>query len=316
MTLPVTLFIIYQLGVGITFSKMNLVISLLDLAEYIVSCFKEFYILDMKSKTEANDSYGSLEFGDLPLIEVAARIVLAPELADFGIGKISKLTEALKNKFPIVEDVSSLEMTGPMPKLPKVVPGVLMGVNLVAMPQDVRVTVQRNMIKWSWTRALEENTKKLPEYPRYNRVRDELLLVTEWVRNIFSKNVLPVNIVNMVYTNFVATKAKTISETSGRYLARSINPAIMEDSSAVHEISLNWRTSNGLDRRVQFAAGHSSYGPDQVEGYVLSTSVGGFMGSKENPIKLLDEVHLDLQGFFLTVISDQAKKEWEYVERS
>jgi hypothetical protein len=90
----------------------------------------------------------------------------------------------------------------------------------------------------------------------------------------------------------------------------------MEDSAAIHEISLNWRTSKGLDRKVQFSAGSSSLGEEQGEGYVLNTTVGGFMGSKENPIELLDEVHLDLQDFFLTIISEQSKKEWEYVERS
>jgi uncharacterized protein (TIGR04255 family) len=270
----------------------------------------------MKSDTEANGAYGSLEFRDLPLIEVAARIVLSQDLADFGIGKISKLTEALKEKFPIVEDVSSLEVSGPMPKLPKFSPGALIGVDLVAIPPDVRVTVQRNMIKWAWTRVIEADTKKLLEYPRYKRMREDMSLVADLVGDIFSGHALAVNIVNMGYTNFVSTKGKTIIETSGRYLARSVNPSIMENASAVHEISLNWRTSKELDRRVQFSAGNSSIGSEQVEGYVLSTSVGGFMGARENPIELLDEVHLDLQEFFLAVISDHAKKEWEYVERS
>jgi uncharacterized protein (TIGR04255 family) len=268
----------------------------------------------MNSDTQINNSLGSLEFRDLPLIEVVARIVLKQELSDFSLGKILQLAKALEIKFPIVEDTAAIEMTGPASKLPK--PGSLLGVSFVAVPPDVRITVQRNIVKWTWTRTIEEETKKMLEYPRYKRVREELGLAVDFVGKILSGQPLAVNSVNMGYTNFIAIKGKAANETSGRYLAQSINAEIMGSSPTVHEISLNWRTSKGLDRKLQFAAGKSGFGPEPVDGYVLATNVGGFMEARKDPMELLDEIHLDLQDFFLTIISDNAKKEWEYVERS
>jgi uncharacterized protein (TIGR04255 family) len=270
----------------------------------------------MKPEPKMDDSTGSLEFGDLPLIEVAARIALDKELPDFKLAKLFKLKQALEKEFPIVEETPLFEMAAPPVKPPKLAPGTLIAVNFIADPPDVRVTVQPNLIKWAWTRTFEKNTNRFLDYPRYKRLREELSILAELTGNIFCGCALEAKSLNMGYTNFISTKGKTANETSERYLARNINSEIMGSSPTVHEISLNWRTSKGLDRKLHFAAGHSDFGSEQVEGYVLTTNVGGFVASGKDPIALLDEVHLDLQDFFLNIISDQAKKEWEYVERS
>lgn len=261
-----------------------------------------------------NDTFGSLEFGDLPLIEVAARIVLEQDLPDLGLGRVLKLVQALARKFPVVEDSPSLEMAPPG-KMMKIAPGSLMAVNFIADPPDARLTLQRNLIRWVWARTIQNESKNALAYPRYARIREELSMFADLVGSIFFERPLTVKSVNMGYTNFISTAGKSTGETAGRYLAKSINSAIMESSPTVHEISLNWRTASGLDRKVQFSAGRSTGGSEKVEGYILTTNAGGFLGSQKNPIQLLDEVHLDLQDFFLSILSEQAKKEWEYVER-
>jgi uncharacterized protein (TIGR04255 family) len=257
-----------------------------------------------------SDELHSLQFTNLPLIEVSARLVFESGSLDLSLGKIVKLAGALNGWFSTIDQPMSFEAT---PKGTKIERGKLVSVAFSAQDPSIQLSVQNDMLKWSWTRGASPNSG---DYPRYKQLRKEIF----WFANAALANLAEAKVsilsLNMGYTNFIPSPGPTPQETVLKYLSEPMRARIVESGPYFHEIMLNWREPGGLDRKLQFLNGTAQTPAGKGEGCLFATNVGSFTQLNNPPEDTLDIIHKDLQDFFLSAITETAKREWGYVKRS
>lgn len=222
----------------------------------------------------------SLEFGNLPLAEVACQVFLQSP-ADLSWGLLESMRSQLASDFSGVEEF----FVTPTQQRFAVHVGVQPGLHL-SSALGATVEIRPTKVRVSWLR------QGLMAYPRYAFLRNTLLSLSAK----FGSTMVP-RVVNMSYVNRISLEAAEIGNliTPG-YLAPEARP--------IRELNLAWQRPSGLEARLQILPEDSAM--------LLVTTVGTTLqaGGDMNVITTLDSIHDELQVMFAEVITEKAKSLW------
>jgi uncharacterized protein (TIGR04255 family) len=251
----------------------------------------------------------SLEFSNLPLVEVSVRLYFAKTLLlSLEYGTIAR--EGLSERFPAFLDLDYLEPgLGGRPLEVGVLPGrdgfSHMGFRYAGSPAGLDLCLQPNLISIKWTRKFAPDSKA---YPRFSVLADDLW----WAYDILSKRLpLPeIAALNMRYANFIPTEAASGGTVLRDYFSEAVSVAALGTATILHGFDISWREADMIDRRFSLSKGLSGDGKTEIEGFLLATVAGMEVVSDVPPKSRLIEIHSFLQRFFSALISERAKKEW------
>lgn len=252
----------------------------------------------------APEPYLRLDFGNLPLVEAAARASFDARLP-LRFEVINKVHRRLEAKFPHLSEPGRLE----------VAPGVSQTVELGQMPgvvytgnsKGLTITAQGQVIVARW---LKEVTGQGPEYPRYIELRGALWDAVEAFRDAFDDSAPSIVVVNLSYVNFLGVS--DFGSVLQDYFSPVAQLTATSEAEAIHKVEASWRGADSIDLRFKLELVSATLPEQQkLEGYQLTTAAGLRLSEPADPTDKLDEVHGRLQRFFHDLISDRAKREWQ-----
>ncbi len=246
-----------------------------------------------------------------PLVEVIVRLGPSRAWLDLrDLQTICRLTSALRERLPearFLEDLHPLSA----PFVPVQIEGLLSGIRFSGRPEGLSLTVlpQQIFVQWE-NRAVDEPQ----DYPHFGVLEDLLTWAVDTVRQTVGSPTLPgFRLANMSYTNFIPTQRRPCWQEVRRYLVPEAIPAHLEDSALCNEVNLSWKTEEGRDHRLLVRALRS--GEDMPQGFELVAAAGRFLDPAQTwPQADLRANHEALQKLFRSVITEQARQEWRWVD--
>jgi hypothetical protein len=247
----------------------------------------------------------SLEFKNLPLVEVSVRAFFADHVP-LNLAVLQGVAAALGGQFSRFADQ---EVPEPTPvKLSSVITGAKIGgFRLEGNDLGIEASVQTHLITAQWLRRFGEGARP---YPRFGGLRDSLWAVTDAVTAHVAERPPVIKAVNILYANFIPSGGASFHDVLGRYLADDARVGVGRDAARFHDLNVSWRSKDGIDQRFFVCSGEHG----ELKGYVLGTVAGAEVAEQSPPRILLELVHDRLQAFFRELISVDAKKEWGLVE--
>lgn len=251
----------------------------------------------------------SLQFDQdkLPLVEAALRTSFRSEVPlRFGI--LSDVRAELKDEFRSLDELPQLEVPPGLNEV-KVGFGVgqIPGAVLTGHKDGLRATIQQHVVVTRW---VKERHHGAPNYPRYQSLRECHWRVVHALLKAVKTSDVPFGAVNMSYTNFL--QRETTPEVLFSWFLSDAHVQLVKNAALLHKYEVSWQDRSGVDLRLQLERGVFQIGDERNEGYSLTTVAGKAAASLEAAQANLDLVHEQLQGFFLNLISDKAKKDWGY----
>lgn len=246
-----------------------------------------------------------LNFRNLPLVEAAVRASLeSPVKLTFRI--LNDMAARLRNEFP---DQSELDQFHVPPGIrvskidlsPQQIPGAVFRGN----KDGISITAQSQVIIARWMKRAGTDA---PEYPRYRALRDSLWRAVNCLREVCEQPPPRIVVVNMSYVNFVqSSQGPAVLR---RYFSGRACLAAADKAQKVHKLEAAWQEPDGVDLRLCFEHVTAKVETESIEGYRFTTACGQHVSEGESDRDALDMVHDCLQGFFVDIISDDAKKDW------
>lgn len=244
----------------------------------------------------------SLEFKNLPLMEVAINFWLADNPVKAPVNLASKLRELMPESLRTFTTLQTREARpDSIPESPE---APLLGDTATGLT----IIIQSNLIAARWLRFFEGNRT---EYPRFSSLR---ALIGQAVEHVNSELAIPVRVstAQVAYINFLP-KSESSNE---RYLEQYILPAALglRPSTLVadHQIEVAWQDEE-VDLRYELLRARIQGIETTPEiGYLIKTTAGKMMSPGGDPFAVVDSSHANLQRLFLGLITDQAKEEWQY----
>jgi len=249
----------------------------------------------------------SLEFANLPLVEVAVRLALAEPLP-LSLARLADLFGRVRERFSLMDDAPNVEASPGRGDI-SVHLRRATAVRYEGHAQGLVLTVQPALVVMRWLASARG-----PAYPRFSALEDELWRCVADLEAVFPESRVRFDVANMTYLNFIETGATSVEEIIGRYFSDSVRPPAMPSDVRFHSINLSWRKA--VDLRLIVERGEAYVGPEPMVGYRLVTVSGDAFTAEARPQAKVRELHDVLQELFLAVISDFAKKEWGYARPS
>lgn len=221
----------------------------------------------------------SLEFGNLPLIEVTCNLILAEQRV-LGWDDLANARAALKPQLPLVTDFFSGLPPSPIGFVLGAAPGASF-----ESDSGSKLEIRTDRITSSWRRRDPESS-----YVRFQALYDALGTAVEAAGNP------GVAIVNMVYVNRAPREHGEVRELIDGQAFPGLFPSEIKD------YNVAWQLESGIEFRLQISSSDALA--------VISTAAG--TKSDGNWQAELKFVHSSLQEQFLSVITDQAKKVWAW----
>lgn len=246
-----------------------------------------------------------LDFGNLPLIEVAVRVSFAsPVNLKFGI--INDVAQRLRDEFPLLSELKRFE---PPPGIREptltLQPGSISGADFTGNARGLIVTLQEQLIIARWLKRVEPSAT---EYPRYATLHDSLWKAVQAFSEACGGTIPPVSVVNMSYVNFLkSTQAQRVLD----YFSEMAQIQAVKDARKIYKVEVSWNEKDNIDLRYDLEQVTAEMGQTPVEGYRLKTAAGTRVPQNADPRTALEMIHDRLQAFFQDLISEQAKKEWQ-----
>jgi len=251
----------------------------------------------------------TLNFGNLPLIEAAVRASFSSPAA-ITYALINSVHDRIRPSFPALTEPQQLEIAPGTTASPvEFGPAYLPGAVYAGHTSGVTVHIQSQVVvaRWSARPGVSE-----PKYPRYRELRDSLWTAVEAIRNACVDEFPGVSVVNMSYVNFI--RARDPAAILKTYFSNDMQVRALDKAGQIRKLEAAWSQGDELDVRFSLEQGAAKF-PDRVEqGYRLTTAAGLRLGESVDAKTGLERVHSALQQFFLTLISDHAKKEWQLQE--
>lgn len=254
-----------------------------------------------------------LEFANLPLVEVSVRLFFEKDLPltlAHGVSAWGRLQE----RFPSFVDLEQVEpgLVGRSPTTFAVIPGSPgfghFGFRYTGGESGLDLCLQQNLLAIRWNKRFDPTS--IP-YPRFDAIEDNLWWATSVLRDTLQLSNFTA--VNMRYANFVPTDEKSAGTVLKDYFSELTWIRLLNDATLLHGVDISWREADQIDRRFALSRGESKDGTTAVQGFLLATMAGAEVHSGESPQHRLSELHDFLQKFFVELISDRAKKEWNLV---
>jgi len=250
-----------------------------------------------------------LDFGNLPLVEAAARASFgSPIPLTFSV--INDVHERLRDEFPDLREPKQFEVAPGIDSRIPLGPGQISGVVYAGNLKGLLITVQSQVVVARW---LKQIVKNAPEYPRFAQLRDVLWRAVEAFRTASGCSELSVATVNMSYVNFL-----DVDDMGGvlkRYFSDLAHIKATADAKQIHKVEASWRERDDVDLRFHLEKVTAQLADQTMEGYRLTTIAGARLLKADDDAKdRLEYVHSRLQSFFRDLISDHAKAEWQLNE--
>jgi len=247
-----------------------------------------------------------LDFGNLPLIEAAVRATLSAKVP-LTYAIVDSVRARLSSSFPLLTEPQQLEVA---PGVGHVVleggPSYLPGAVFTGHAEGLSVSVHPQVVVARW---VKQYIPAETNYPRYPKLREAIWGTVESFRQGVGAESFPaLSVVNMSYVNFLPQADPTSIRS---YLsARAYLPAF-QNARQIRKHEASWSEEEGLDVRFALEQVTAKLGTQLSEGYRLTTAAGLRLAESVDAKSGLDRVHDVLQGFFLSLISDKATREWK-----
>ena len=251
----------------------------------------------------------SLEFRKLPLVEVAVRASFHSSIP-LRYSLINAVREKLSAEFPTLAELNHFEAApGSGGTQFEISPGFLPGAVYTGHKSGLSISLQPQVIVARWvTRPGLQQT----QYPRFGALRESIWTAEEAFRKSAGDEYPGIAVVNMSYVNFVpATDSATFAKT---YLSTDAQMRIMDGATQVRKLEAAWSGSEDIDVRFAIEQAAVQMGERVTPGFSVTTAAGLRLGASQDAKSGLDKVHGALQEFFLKLISNEARREWELQE--
>lgn len=250
-----------------------------------------------------------LEFGNLPLVEAAVRSSFSsPSALTYSL--INAIATTLKPSFPELSESKQFE-AAPGTGLfhAEFGPGYLPGAVYSGHASGITLCVQPQVIVARWIKNPSLNEQK---YPRFGALRHAIWSAVEAFRKASGDEYPGIAVVNMSYVNFIpASDPAAVLKT---YFAEGTRLRAMDNARQVRKLEAAWSKDDNLDVRFSLEQGTAKLPAGVAQGYRLTTAAGLRLAESVDAKAGLDGVHDTLQSFFLELISQRAKDEWQYRE--
>lgn len=254
----------------------------------------------------------SLEFANLPLIEVVIRLTISKPVP-LDLAAAAQLHLALRDRLPIIEQPLEVEHTPGRPTLLELHPGRLLAAHYRDDASGLVIGVQPSLLFARWSASSRQGSSGT-SYPHFPRMAETLWFAAASLRQVFGE--ARFEIANMSYTNFVKTSDASVSQFLDRYFLAGVRPAILEPSDTFHTLNISWRRSDETDLRLVIERGEIPRTPITAEdGYKILTVAGRRFPENVEPKTFVQSVHDHLQELFRSILSDHAKVEWGYAQK-
>lgn len=250
-----------------------------------------------------------LVFEDLPLVEVVVRAALkGPRPLTYAI--VNALAVELKQTFPTLEELKQYEVVPGVGRAQiEIGPAYLPGATYVGHKDGLSVSLQPQVIVARWVKhsGLPE-----PKYPRYPALRDSFWTAVNSFILASGDEYAGIDVVNMSYVNFipVSDSASVLKD----YFSDQAQLPGMDKARQVRKLEAAWTEDDELDLRFAIEQATARLGDSVKQGYQLTTAAGLKLKESRDAKVALERVHDALQVFFLSLISDRAKREWKFQE--
>ncbi|MBX7132753.1 MAG: hypothetical protein K1X67_08770 [Fimbriimonadaceae bacterium] len=221
----------------------------------------------------------SLEFDNLPLIEVSINLVLTEPIA-VKWSLLEGIREALRDRLPIVTNFFSGLQPAPIGFVLGAAPGASFENEI-----GVKVDVRHDRISSTWLK-----TQADARYVRFGPLLEALKLAYR------AADSPRVRVVNMAYVNRAPSEHGTLAELLRPEAFPSASAGRLQDYNAA------WTLEDGVEFRLQCSLSD--------EGAVISSAAG--LRSDGDWETELDAIHEALQQQFSTLITDHAKEVWQW----
>ena len=210
-----------------------------------------------------------LDFGNLPLLEVAVRASLSgPLKLTYAI--VGSLAKELAAEFPTLAEPKQIETAPGFGLSPaEFGPGVLPGAVYSGHSQGLAVSVHPQVVIARWVRQF--GPRESP-YPRFPSLRAALWRAVEGLRTAVGEDFPPLAVVNMSYTNFVPVPDPASDIRT--YLSKRAQLAALDNAHQVRKLEAAWGEEDAVDVRFSLDQGTAKLGDDVIDGYQLTTTAG------------------------------------------
>lgn len=259
----------------------------------------------------------SLEFRNLPLIEVAIQISFQKP-AELSVSRIMELRARLEERFSVAGDLTRYDVPPGGGAVFSFDPTALSGVQFSGHENGVLLSVQPQLLTVRWLKRFREQVKPYPRFP-------VMLETLEWsldhVLNVLAEAEIQPAIANVRYLNFVRTNELRPTDILNRYFVSDVWTDLLTKAEAIQDFNVAWKETSDLEVRLHIQRTQSiqrSQAQDEqvtIPGFLLTTVAGRKYGSADDTPSLLRLLHSRLQSFFEEIISDKAKDEWEFQGR-
>ena len=247
----------------------------------------------------------TLNFGNLPLVEAVVRVSLRNPVA-LSYTYVNKIADQLGKSFPVLTEANQVEVAPGITGQVQFGPGILPGAVYKSADHALLVSVQPQVIVARWLKRLGAPDRP---YPRFRALCKALWDVTESFRLAVGDDFPESAVVNMSYVNFLPSADHR--EILKKYFSERAQLGAMRDAHEVLKLEASWSPRKQLDIRFALERATSLLTDEAEEGYRLTTAAGIRLSESLDEKSALESVHESLQEFFLELISEQAKKEWQ-----
>ena len=247
----------------------------------------------------------TLNFGNLPLVEAAVRITFRDPVA-LSYAYVSAIADQLRENFPVLTEANQIEIPPGKTGQIEFGPGTLPGAVYEAQDRAVRVSVQPQVVVARW---LKQFGPHVSPYPRFCALREAVQAAVDSFRSAVGADFPEVAVVNMSYVNFLPSADPR--EILNQYFSESAQLETMRDAHRVVKLEATWSPREELDIRFALEQATIAQGDETENGYRLTTAAGIRLSESQDENSALESVHQSLQEFFLDLISEHAKTEWQ-----
>ena len=237
-----------------------------------------------------------MTFKNLPLVEVIVRAatsqIIPMDLAN--IGRLADVDEFGEAKFlqKPWQGVGAVAVMKPE--------GLPFGVEFRGTT-GIDSVVQSDLVATRWT-AMEPGSVDYVGFEALVSVLSRLLETLQGVEVYQSQ----FRACNMSYTSVIESADAPTTRFVKRYF-KGLLPECSAEADLFYEINTSWKTDK-IDIRAQI---NRVFRAEDIHGLRVSTTAGHII-EEGDIIDSITQNHTALQKFFPTLLTDEAKKEWEY----
>lgn len=250
-----------------------------------------------------------LDFGNLPLVEVATRVSLK-EPVELRFAIVNSVYEKLRDRFPVMTEPKNLE-TPPGIRMTELSmgPGHIMGAVYTNNPDGLSITMHGQVVIARWVKRVPNGG---PGYPRFPALREALRQAVGAFKEASGDKFPPIVVTNMTYVNLL--RVSHSAPVVGDYFSESAQIQATKDAAEVYKVEAGWRAADSVDLRYALEQVTAKVDDEEVEAYRLTTAAGTRIPEGGDAITTLDGIHDRLQVFFRELISKKAQDEWQLNE--